>query len=216
LFSGDVFWSREQKLHNIDSPWIRALNVAYLFENGTVPKRPVPPGGDIEILPFEWLRGYRITDPMPRFYLASKVRPVQEQNQALSVVKEAGFDPRKETVVEGLDSGWTNAGTGQNSVRVVSYENNRVELEVNAPRRSFLASSETLYPGWKATVNSRPAQILPTNVAFRGIPLEAGANDVVMTYFPGILLVSLVVSLLASAFAILLLWDGRRLFARSK
>jgi Bacterial membrane protein YfhO len=210
-FSGDVFWSRQQLLHNFDSPWIRALNVGYLFENGTVPKRPVPAGSNIESLPFEWLRGYRITDPMPRFYLANQVRAVRDEDQALSVVKERGFDPAKETVVEGLPPQWVPTPGGVNPVRVVAYDNNRVELEVNAPGRSFLVTSETLYPGWRATVNGRSAPILPTNVAFRGVPLEPGANHVVMSYFPGLLLISLTVSVLASALAILLFAGWPRL-----
>ncbi len=204
-YSGDVFWSREQRLHSLDSPWIRALNVGYLFENGTVPKRVVPPGSDIEPLPFQWLRGYRVLDPMPRFYLASQLRPVQNEEQALSVVKEPGFDPRNQTVVEGLDTRWANAPGGANPVRVISYENNRVELETNAPERSFLVTSETLYPGWKATVNGRPVPILPTNVAFRGVPLEPGTNRIVMSYSPiGLLSGSLALSLLASALALVL------------
>jgi hypothetical protein len=204
-YAGDVFWSRLQLLHSFNTPWIRALNVGYVFENGSAPKRAVPPGGDIEPLPFQWVRGYRVTDPMPRFYLAKHLIPVRNENDALAAVKQPGFDPAKQTVVEGLDTKWADAGEGSAAVRVVSYENNRVEVEVDAPSRSFLVTSETLYPGWKATVNGHAAAILPTNVAFRGLPLEAGMNRIVMTYFPGLLIVALIVSLLASAATILLL-----------
>jgi hypothetical protein len=211
-YSGDVFYSRPQLLHNLMAPWIPALNVGYVFENGNAPKRAIPPGSDIEPMPFPWLRGYKITDPMPRFYLASRIRPVKDETEALAVAKSRGFDPTKETIVEGLDPSWRDVAGGPD-VRVVSYENNRVELAVNAPARSFLVTSEILYPAWKATVNGRRTAILPTNVAFRGIPLEAGENRIVMTYFPVLLIVGLIVSLLACAGTVVLLVSKRKALA---
>ena len=184
-FSGDVPWSRLQLLHGLDSPWIRAFNVGYVFENGSAAKRAVPPGSGVEPLPFQWLRGYRITDPLPRFYLAKQIHVgPNKADGSEDLVKKAGFNPLNETVIEGLDSRWAGERGSQIPVRVIDYENNRVELEVNSPEPSFLVTWETLYPGWKATVNGRPASILPTNVAFRGVPLEAGENRIVMTYSP--------------------------------
>lgn len=207
LFSGDVFWSRLQLLHSLKTPWIRALNVGYVFENGSAGKRPIPSGSDIETLPFKWLRGYKIADPMPRFYLARHVRAVKDEAEALAVVKQPGFDPANETIVEGLNSQRENIAGGD--VRVVSYEDNHVELAVNTQGRGFLVTSETFYPGWKATVNGRPTPILATNVAFRGIPLEAGENRIVMSYFPVLLAVGLIVSLFACAGTVPLVFGDR-------
>jgi hypothetical protein len=150
---------------------------------------------------------------MPRFYLAGHIRPVKDEAEALAIVKQPGFDPANETIVEGLNTGWRDVARGEDvgaDVKVLSYENNRVELAVNSPSRSFLVTSETFYPGWKATVNGRPAPILATNVAFRGIPLEAGENRIVMTYFPMLLVVGLIVSLLACAGTVMLFLFGSR------
>jgi hypothetical protein len=212
-YSGDAFWNRTQLLHSLESPWIRALNVGYVFENYHAPKRAVPPDSGVELLPFSSLQGYKIADPMPRFYLAGHIRPVKDEAEALAIVKQPGFDPANETIVEGLNTGWRDVARGEDvgaDVKVLSYENNRVELAVNSPSRSFLVTSETFYPGWKATVNGRPAPILATNVAFRGIPLEAGENRIVMTYFPMLLVVGLIVSLLACAGTVMLFLFGSR------
>jgi hypothetical protein len=211
-YSGDAFWNRTQLLHSLDSPWIRALNVGYVFENLNAPKRAVAAGGGVEVLPFISLHAYKIDDPMPRFYLANHVRAVRNEAEALAIVRQPGFDPAKETIVEGLDPRQQEVGGGV-EVHVLSYENNRIELSVNSPAPSFLVTSETFYPGWKATVNGQPAPILPTNVAFRGIPLEAGENRIVMTYFPVLLVVGLIVSVLACAGAMMLLLFERRTIA---
>jgi len=61
---------------------------------------------------------------------------------------------------------------------------NQIELEVAAGGPAFLASSETLYPGWTVTINGKPRRFYMTNGAFRGVALDPGANHVVMTYWP--------------------------------
>ena len=53
-----------------------------------------------------------------------------------------------------------------------------------ADGRAFLASSETLYAGWTATINGKPARFHMTNGVFRGLMLDGGVNRIVMTYWP--------------------------------
>jgi hypothetical protein len=101
---------------------------------------------------------------------------VNNEAAALAAVHNPNFNPLNQTVVEGV-SPQVPPSSEQPPVHVVDYGNNRVELEVNSPSPNLLVTSETLYPGWTATVNGRP-------VAFRGIPLSAGENHIVMTYFP--------------------------------
>ena len=56
--------------------------------------------------------------------------------------------------------------------------------------------SDAFAPGWRVTVDGAPSEILPADVAFRGIALREGQHDVVFTYRPwawtvGVPLVSL-------------------------
>ena len=41
------------------------------------------------------------------------------------------------------------------------------------------------YPGWTLTVDGRPAEILKTNRAMRGVSLPAGTHHLVFRYEPG-------------------------------
>ena len=43
---------------------------------------------------------------------------------------------------------------------------------------------DAYYPGWRATVDGRAADIERANYAFRAIALEAGAHEVVLVYRP--------------------------------
>jgi len=57
-----------------------------------------------------------------------------------------------------------------------------VELEVPAGAPGLLVLTDAYFPGWRATVNGRPAPIMPTDVAFRGVMLNGDGATVVFTY----------------------------------
>lgn len=210
-YSHDVFWSRGQFLHSLDTPWTKALNVGFLIEQSGAPARELPSAGDYELLYQKHPRVYRVKNPLPRFYLAKRVRTVNNEAEALAAVKAQTFDPAQETVVEGLHLQASNEGAAAaGSVTVTNYSNNRVELDVESPSQNLLVSSETFYPGWIATVNGRKVPIHATNVAFRGIPVEAGKQKVVMEYAPNNLLLWGAVSLLSLCFTLaLIVWPAR-------
>jgi uncharacterized membrane protein YfhO len=127
---------------------------------------------------------YKVWNPLPRFYLESRVLRVRSDQEALDKIRNQSFDPAAASIVEGLDDSWTPSQNATGTVKIVRYEANRLELDVAATGRVFLATSESWYPGWTATVNGKAMKILPTNVAFRGLPLDAGENHVTMQYFP--------------------------------
>jgi uncharacterized membrane protein YfhO len=57
--------------------------------------------------------------------------------------------------------------------------------------------ADTWYPGWQATVDGVPTEILRANHAFRAVRLEAGEHTVEMAYRPPVVLVGGAVSLTA-------------------
>ncbi len=77
------------------------------------------------------------------------------------------------------------AGTyGVRPVRAISRYAQGVELEAPGHGRALLVSSETAYPGWKAFVNGREKKVVTVNHCFRGVVLEDGESQVVLTYEP--------------------------------
>ena len=48
----------------------------------------------------------------------------------------------------------------------------------------MLVLTDIYYPGWVARVNSRPAAISATHVAFRGVAVDAGRSTVEFQYRP--------------------------------
>jgi uncharacterized membrane protein YfhO len=77
------------------------------------------------------------------------------------------------------------AGTAPaRTATISSYEPDRVVVDVGAGAPGLLVLTDTYMPGWQATVGGRPAQVLPTDVAFRSVPVGGAAARVVFRYRP--------------------------------
>jgi hypothetical protein len=78
---------------------------------------------------------------------------------------------------------------------VTAYEASRMELSVRTGTPAMLVLSETFYPGWKATVNGRPARIYKVDGDLRGIVVPSGASRVALRYAPASILVGGILTL---------------------
>jgi hypothetical protein len=184
IFAPGNEWERFHQVSVLDSPVLDLLNVRYLLTYAP------DSGPGIQHPKFRLaasLPGHQVfenTAVLPRFYLVGRTRRAGSPEEALEFLRSAGFDPRREAVVEGAEA---LSGGAEGTVRVLGYSAERVTLESESEARSFLVSSETWYPGWRATVDGRERPLVMTNGAFRGLALEAGRHRIEMRFAPGIL-----------------------------
>lgn len=73
---------------------------------------------------------------------------------------------------------------GTSSVAYQVYEPQRSILEVNSSEPGLLFISDAYYPGWRATIDNQPTEILKANYAFRAISVPSGKHIVHMWYEP--------------------------------
>jgi hypothetical protein len=137
----------------------------------------------------------------PRAFVVQDVHQVGGMRDALRYLTSLGhampdgtthvdlFDPKRQAVIEtptgarlNLPAGPTDPPGPERPARIVSYGAERVEVDVPAGGPGLVVLADTYFPGWKATVNGRPAQVLATDVTFRGVLLGSEASDVVFTY----------------------------------
>jgi hypothetical protein len=158
---------------------------------------------------FEPLRVFRVPSPLPRAYVVDGVR-VSEP--AFEAIADPSFAPEREIV---LPTGTPRAPTAgfQGQVLGLELQPDRVRFQTNASSPAYAVLVDAWYPGWRATVDGRPAPVLRANAAFRAVPVPEGTHHVEFVYRPSSLVAGLLVSATAAIFGLAMLVSGRRLIS---
>lgn len=155
----------------------------------------------------------------PRAVVPAVVRVVSGEDAARAVVAEAGFDPRRDAVVEGGSGATASAAPGAPTEPVAAAgsvtatdRSGGAETVMHArlTRPGLVVLNDDWTPGWTVRIDGRAAQALRVNDVMRGVEVPAGLHVVEWSYrVPG-LRMGTVLSLLALLAAVGLL-VGRRL-----
>lgn len=213
LFAPGPFWERYHEVTRPESPILDLLNVRYIltYAPDAKPRMSSPGLRLAAVLPGHQV--YENLSVLPRFFLVGRTRPAASLQEALAILGSPGFDPSREAVVEGA-AAFTG---GEGVVRVRHYSARSVELETESATPSFLVTSETWYPGWRATIDGQQQPLVMTNGAFRGLALPAGRHKVEMHFTPSILWWGASSTLLACLAAVPpLTWRALRRVAASR
>jgi hypothetical protein len=77
---------------------------------------------------------------------------------------------------------------------VLAYRPNELDVEVSCPDAGWLLVTDRWAPGWQATVNGEPVELLGGNFVFRAVRVGAGRSAVRFAYrpwgWPGLLVAS--------------------------
>ena len=99
------------------------------------------------------------------------------------------YDPTQIAWVEADDAAdlaaflRTNRGP-KDSATITTYEPQRVVLDVTLDDPGLVILADVYYPGWRLTIDGRPAPIYRTNRLMRGAAVTSGKHRLVYTYHP--------------------------------
>jgi hypothetical protein len=187
-----------------NSTFWRMLNVKYIvFDQAITQPGLLPLPVDNGANSFLYLN----QNVLPRAYFVNRVekKPALE---ILNMVKNNQFDPldiaftEKEILnIDQLDS--------TAYVNITSFEDERIEIDVNASGSNFLFLGDTYFPnGWSASIDGTETEICRANHGFRGIVVPKGEHKVVFTYLPESFVMSKYISFSLSSIIVLLLIGG--------
>ena len=147
-------------------------------------------------------RVYRNRNALPRTFLVDRQKVVSGENAALRATLDRRFDPRRVAVTERPAAGIPRTdGAGEGTAGTATLVRNgaeRVAVRAQAKRRSLLVLTDVHYPGWKATIDGRPAPIERVDYLLRGVVVPAGSHDVEFAYQPASWRLGWLISALAS------------------
>ncbi|MGE3314204.1 MAG: YfhO family protein [Planctomycetaceae bacterium] len=72
----------------------------------------------------------------------------------------------------------------QGTIRITEFRADDVALDVDSPTGGRVVLTDLIYPGWKATIDGEPAEIVAVDRMFRAVDVPAGRHSVVWTYRP--------------------------------
>lgn len=110
--------------------------------------------------------------------LASTIDPVQVPVVTMDTIPGTDSTPQQ-IAIRGLPI----ASPGHGSVNITSWDAHNIRMQVDASGNNFLVISEIHYPpGWHATIDGKPAEIIQTNYLLRGLVVPAGTHTIEMQY----------------------------------
>ncbi len=133
--------------------------------------------GDVKI--------YENLDVLPRAFVVHEARFFAQEEQVLETMQDRSFDPGEEVLLLGEASGAESLGeSASDEVRLVSYEPERVTIEAHLGEPGYLVLTDAYYPGWNATIDGQPAEILRADYYFRAVLLPEGEHRLEFVYDP--------------------------------
>jgi hypothetical protein len=154
---------------------------------------------------------YRVRDPWPIAFFVDHVRVLETPDDVLDALREGGPPAVFLEAAHARSLGpLPEEGSDPIAPVLVSYANNRVVIDVDAPAAGVLVVAESFDPGWRATVDGADAPIVRANLIHRAVPVAAGPHRVELEYAPAGLSALLWLFLLTATGAGVWLWRTSR------
>jgi hypothetical protein len=164
--------------------------------NYAIRRTPNRPGQQDIFTAKSGMKVFRNPSAMPRAWTVHSARQVPKPEIANDPRHEALFlrpPPQLETCA------------GEDRLAWVSRKPSASALTVETGCRALVVIADTYFPGWKATVDGKPAEILEVDGALRGIVVEKGSHRISMRYRPTSVIAGAVITGLGFAITLMLL-----------
>jgi uncharacterized membrane protein YfhO len=164
------------------------LNVKYLISSFKLEDK------DFKLVRDGKVKLYQNLRALPRTYSVPDVTVVKNDAEALKILGNTGFDPRKSALVTG--GAYDELANNINKVKglspdnykgdakILKYSLNNVEIETSGNGPRCLVLADNYYPGWKAFVDGSRKDILKVNYNLRGVIIPPGKHTVQFSFDP--------------------------------
>jgi len=99
----------------------------------------------------------------------------------------------------------------QENVSIVSESDNDISYKFTSEKAGYFVASETNYPGWKAWLDGKPAEILKANYAMRAVVVPQGEHELRFVFDPDVYKLGLSISVIGFLFFLGLFFGGEAL-----
>jgi hypothetical protein len=150
------------------------------------------------------LKIYSIPEAFPRVWTVHQVRAVEAARIEFEL--DRPLEEHRRIALVTTPAPVLETCAPQDPVQLVERLSNRVVIQAKLGCRGMVIVSEPWFPGWRATVDGRPAPIVEVYGVLRGVVVEAGAHRIEMRYLPWTVLAGAVLTALGLLGAILIFY----------
>jgi len=125
---------------------------------------------------------YRNTRRLGRAWMAYQVTTEPDRRAALERLRDAAFDPAMTVLLEQAPGLMLADSDPAPRVEVQRLAANSLAITVESRTPGYLVISEWHLPGWHATVDGAPVELLRADYALQSLPLDAGRHSVHLWY----------------------------------
>ncbi len=131
------------------------------------------------------------------------VNSPDEEINALNSVNPATtaiIDKRFEKTLNGFTPNGTDSTA---TIRLTKYEPNQLVYTASATKAELAVFSEIYYPGWKATIDGKEAEIIRTDYVLRALVIPAGTHEIEFSFHPASIAITDTISYIAMVLILL-------------
>ena len=135
----------------------------------------------------EQINVYKNEESLPRAFFVSDYKVINNEEQALELLKSKNFSPKDVVVLDEKPVGLGEISTGTHDSAVIEirkYSPQEIILNVTTPSSGILVFSDLFYPGWEASVDREETKIMKANTALRAVVVPEGKHIVKFVYDP--------------------------------
>jgi hypothetical protein len=133
-------------------------------------------------------------ETLPKAFLVPNAKP---STNPLGLITSDIFNPKTSIILSEKPTTPLN-NPGEYTPAVIEQSSpNHFKIKINNENPGYLFVSEQFHPGWKATTNNQPLQILRANSIFRAVYIEAGTNEITFSYQPQVFKRGIIISIIS-------------------
>ncbi len=158
---------------------LRMYGVGY-----TISKQALRPGQVDVFTSRSGLKVFRNPDPFPRAWTVHKTRIINTEDAAAKSAREdTSLDLRNVAVMVSRAPALENCPAPDRVLKIIeSAEYSYVKADMQC--RGLVVISDSWYPGWRAEVDGREAELWRVDTVIRGVVVPKGSHEVRMVYRP--------------------------------
>lgn len=156
-------------------------------------------------------------------WFVDNVQYVNNANEEIDALNEilptetAVVDAKFKEQLKGVTGGYKDSVS---TIRLMSYEPNRLIYKTSSPKDGVAVFSEIYYPGWQATIDGQPADIARADYILRVMNVPGGEHTIEMWFDPQSIHITESIAYAALALLLIgvmvLLWMERRKVVATK